>query len=60
MEIRSVKVDQFYSMKYRAIVYHLYHIERFSTAMEIKTRAIVDRKIQLGFFICKNGIEKHY
>ncbi|HEV8511966.1 MAG TPA: glycosyltransferase [Cyclobacteriaceae bacterium] len=58
--LEALKSIEFYSMKYRAIVYHLYHIERFSTAMEIKTRAIVDRKIQLGFFICKNGIEKHY
>lgn len=58
--LQALKSIEFYSMKYRAIVYHLYHIERFSAAMEINTRAIVDRKIKLGFFICKNGIEKHY
>lgn len=56
--LQALNSIEFYSMKYRAIVYHIYHIERFSTAMEIKTRAFVQEKIQRGFFICKNGIEK--
>jgi glycosyltransferase involved in cell wall biosynthesis len=51
---------EFYSMKYRAIVYHIYHIERFSNAMEIKARVIVEQKKRQGFFICKNGIEKYF
>ena len=58
--LEALKSIEFYSMKYRAIVYHIFHIERFSAAMEIKTRAIVEQKIQQGFAICKNGIEKHY
>jgi glycosyltransferase involved in cell wall biosynthesis len=58
--LQALNTIEFYSMKYRAIVYHIYHIERFSSAMEIKTRAFVEQKIQQGFFICKNGIEKHY
>jgi len=49
---------EFYSMKYRAIVYHLYHEERLTTAMEIKMLTIVEQKKQEGFFICKNGLQK--
>jgi glycosyltransferase involved in cell wall biosynthesis len=58
--LQALKTINFYSMKYRAIAYHIYHKERFSAAMEIETRKIVDLKIQQGFFICKNGIEKLY
>ncbi len=48
----------FYSMKFSAIVYHIYHQERFSKAMELKNEEIMAKKIQLGFFRCKNGIQK--
>jgi len=48
----------FYSMKFSAIVYHLYHPERFSKAMELKNEEFMAKKIQLGFFKCKNGIQK--
>ena len=48
----------FYSMKFCAIVYHIYHQERFSKAMELKNEEILAKKIQLGFFKCKNGIQK--
>jgi glycosyltransferase involved in cell wall biosynthesis len=56
----ALKTIHFYSMKYKAIVYHIYHKERFSTSMEIETRKIVELKKHQGFFICKNGIEKRY
>jgi len=49
---------EFYSMKYRAIVYHLYHEERLTAAMEIKMLAIVEQKKQKGLYICKNGLQK--
>jgi glycosyltransferase involved in cell wall biosynthesis len=58
--LQALKPISFYSMKYRAIVYHIYHEERFSTAMENETRKKVELKIQQGLFICKNGIEKHH
>jgi GT2 family glycosyltransferase len=48
----------FYSMKYRAIVYHIYHQERFTTAMEIKTHKIVEKKMQEGLVACRNGLKK--
>jgi hypothetical protein len=48
----------FYSMKFSAIVYHIYHQERFSKAMELKNEEIMAKKIQLGFFRCRNGIQK--
>jgi glycosyltransferase involved in cell wall biosynthesis len=49
---------QFYSMKHRAIVYHLYHEERLTEALEIKSIKIVEQKKLKGFFICKNGLTK--
>lgn len=51
---------EFYSMKFRAIVYHLYHTERLTAAMETKSIRIVEQKQQNGFAICKNGLEKHF
>jgi len=48
----------FYSMKFSAIVYHVYHVERFSKEMEMKNEKILAEKIRLGFFRCKNGIQK--
>jgi len=49
---------QFYSMKFRAIVYHLYHNERLTAALEAIALKIVGQKKKNGFFICKNGLSK--
>ena len=56
--LKAIGNISFYSMKFSAIVYHIYHQERFSKAMELKNEEILARKIQQGFFACKNGIRK--
>jgi len=48
----------FYSMKFSAIVYHIYHTVRFSKDDIMPNEAVVNEKIKQGFFICKNGIKK--
>lgn len=48
----------FHSMKFRGIVYHIYHEERFTREMEKRNYAILNPKIELGFFACKNGLKK--
>jgi len=48
----------FYSMKFKAIVYHLYHIVRFSKGDVMPNQYVVDNKKREGFFICKNGLKK--
>ncbi|HTH54538.1 MAG TPA: glycosyltransferase [Cyclobacteriaceae bacterium] len=48
----------FYSMKFRSIVYHIHHQERFSKNQELKNEGILARKMQEGFFRCKNGLKK--
>lgn len=56
--LQSLGTSTFYSMKFRAIVYHIYHKERFSKEMELSNETILNNKISRGFFICKNGIKK--
>lgn len=56
--LRALGTISFYSMKFRSIVYHIYHQERFSKIQETKNEAILLRKIQEGFFRCKNGLKK--
>jgi glycosyltransferase involved in cell wall biosynthesis len=56
--LKALENISFYSMKFSAIVYHLYHVERFSRAMELKNEEILAHKIQQGFFRCKKGLKK--
>jgi cellulose synthase/poly-beta-1,6-N-acetylglucosamine synthase-like glycosyltransferase len=60
IEWRLKKLDHvsFFSMKFRSIVYHIYHPERFSREMELKTNQILANKMQLGFVQCRNGLKK--
>jgi hypothetical protein len=45
-------------MKFRAIVYHLYHVDRFTPAMELKNNVVLAKKINQNNFVCINGIQK--
>lgn len=56
--LRALGTVSFYSMKFRSIVYHIHHQERFSKNQELKNEAILLHKIQEGFFRCKNGLKK--
>lgn len=49
---------KFFSMRFKAIVYHLYHPERFSGEMEKRNNEILNSKIAQGHFFCKNGLTK--
>jgi cellulose synthase/poly-beta-1,6-N-acetylglucosamine synthase-like glycosyltransferase len=48
----------FYSMKFKAIVYHLYHPVRFSMETMLRNKAVLDNKEAQGLFVCKNGTKK--
>jgi glycosyltransferase involved in cell wall biosynthesis len=48
----------FYSMRFKAIVYHLYHPVRFSLETMLHNKAEFENKKAQGHFICKNGIKK--
>ncbi len=56
--LESLKKLSFYSMKFSAIVYHLYHIDRFTRAMELKNNVVLSSKIKENHFVCINGIKK--
>lgn len=56
--LEALKNVSFYSMKFQAIVYHIFHPLRFTPAMETKNYEILQRKIKDGFFACKNGLQK--
>ncbi|MGC4023014.1 MAG: glycosyltransferase [Cyclobacteriaceae bacterium] len=56
--LRALGTVSFVSMKFRAIVYHIHHQERFTNAMELKNQEILSKKIAQGFFVCKNGLKK--
>lgn len=45
-------------MKFRAIVYHVWHLERFTEAVGRKSLEALTAKIREGRFICTNGIKK--
>ncbi|MES2850562.1 MAG: glycosyltransferase [Bacteroidota bacterium] len=49
---------KFSPMKFKAIVYHIWHQERFTEDAGIKSYAILLAKIKQGFSICNNGINK--
>ena len=48
----------FYSMKFKAIVYHIWHEERFTKEAGEKSYHALMNKIKQGFYVCKNGIKK--
>lgn len=56
--LEALKNLTFYSMKFRAIVYHLYHVDRFTPAMELKNNVVLAKKINQNNFVCINGIQK--
>lgn len=48
----------FVPMKFKAIVYHLWHQERFTAAAGEKSYQALLSKIKTGFIQCRNGIQK--
>ena len=60
IEWRFKKIDgiKFKSMRFMAIVYHLYHVERFNKEQEVERTEFMNKKINLGYFFCKNGLTK--
>ncbi len=56
--LEALKDVSFYSMKFQAIVYHIFHPLRFTPAMERLNYDILHHKMQDGFFACKNGLQK--
>ncbi len=56
--LEALENISFYSMKFQAIVYHIYHPLRFTPAMERLNYDILQQKIQAGFYACKNGLQK--
>ena len=56
--LRALGTVSFFSMKFRSIVYHMYHQERFSREMELRNYEILNDKMKLGFYQCRNGLKK--
>ncbi len=56
--LEALKNVSFHSMKFQAIVYHIYHPLRFTPAMEKKNYDLLNAKIEAGFYACKNGLQK--
>ncbi len=56
--LKKIEGIKFTSMKFVAIVYHLYHPERFATVQQIKSTVFMNKKINDGNFFCKNGLTK--
>jgi glycosyltransferase involved in cell wall biosynthesis len=56
--LEALKKLSFYSMKFSAIVYHLYHTDRFTREMELKNNLVLSRKVEENHFVCINGINK--
>lgn len=48
----------FYSMKFKAIVFHLWHTERFTEERGKESYRKLLQKMEAGFVLCKNGIKK--
>jgi cellulose synthase/poly-beta-1,6-N-acetylglucosamine synthase-like glycosyltransferase len=49
---------EFYSMKFKAIQYHLWHKERETRALELQNLQLMKDKIKAAVAFCKNGIQK--
>ena len=56
--LEALKNLTFYSMKFSAIVYHLYHVERNTPEIDHKNNMILESKITQNNFFCINGIQK--
>lgn len=56
--LQALRDVSFHSMKFQAIVYHIYHPLRFTAAMELANYDLLHAKIKAGFYVCKNGLEK--
>ncbi len=56
--LKKLPYVYFKSMRFRAIVYHMYHPTRFTAEQEKKNNAFMSAKINLGKFYCKNGLQK--
>ena len=56
--LEALKSLTFYSMKFSAIVYHLYHVERNTPEIDQKNNVILENKIIQNNFFCINGIQK--
>jgi hypothetical protein len=56
--LEALKNLTFYSMKFSAIVYHLYHVERNTPEIDHKNNMILESKITQNNFFCFNGIQK--
>jgi len=49
---------KFVSMRFQAIVYHLYHPQFFDDEKKMKSTLFMKNKIKNGNYFCKNGIKK--
>ncbi len=56
--LKKIEGIKFVSMKFMAIVYHLYHPERFDSVQQKKSTDFMNKKIISGNFFCKNGLTK--
>jgi glycosyltransferase involved in cell wall biosynthesis len=58
LRLKAMGGISFYSMRFKAIVYHLYHPVRVSLGTMLYNKVEFDNKKAQGYFICKNGIQK--
>ena len=56
--LKKLPAVYFKTMRFRALVYHLFHPIRFSAEQEEKNNAFMLEKIKLGNYYCKNGLQK--
>lgn len=56
--IQTLPHVKFYSMKFKAIVFHLWHTERFTEERGKESYRKLLQKMAAGFVICNNGINK--
>lgn len=48
----------FLNVKHQAITYHLYHAKNYSEVDATKSREMKFQKMEIGDYVCKNGIQK--
>lgn len=56
--LKKLQSIRFTSMKFKAIQYHLYHIDRFTPEIRAVNMQIINNKIAGGAYFCKNGLVK--
>ena len=56
--LKKLPAVYFKTMRFRALVYHIFHPIRFSAEQEEKNNAFMLEKIKLGNYYCKNGLQK--